>query len=114
MAPLLGVGRRTLRLFYQPPKERRGKGVAEHALGMPLHTYRPARSCGPFQRFDDAIGRPSGDAQADPGPLRGLVMRAVYASTRSAGEFSQVIAFDPDGMKRLIPPVAAVVVHRVL
>src|SRR5579864_5232258 len=102
-----------LRLFYKAPEERRRKGVIGHPLGMPLHAKCPARPGRPLQRFNDSIRRPSGDAQALPWLVHGLMVRTVDARTRAARQFGQLPALDANWMQRLASPGASIVVHRI-
>src|SRR5713226_9011468 len=55
---------RGTRRSNQPLKQRLGERVAEHALGVPLYAHDPVAVPAPFHRFNHAIGRVRGDAQA--------------------------------------------------
>src|SRR6266852_8369633 len=61
-------------------KQRLGERVAEHALGVPLYAHDPVAVPGPFHRFNHAIGRMRGDAQAASWGEDRLMVRAIDLS----------------------------------
>src|SRR5947207_2178218 len=64
--------------LHQCAEKGRGKGVASHSLGMPLHTDDPVFMRLMLDGFNHAIGSNRRDAQTVAQIADGLVMRSVY------------------------------------
>jgi hypothetical protein len=70
--------------LHQRAEKGRGKGVASHSLGMPLHTDDPVFMRLMLDGFNHAIGSNRRDAQTVAQVADGLVMRRVDLDVESA------------------------------
>src|SRR5712691_13532143 len=63
---------------------------------MPLHAHNPVRAAGPLDSLNNPVRRMRGDAQAAPGALNGLVVRAIDQRVGAAGKlFDAAPRFQP-------------------